>query len=172
MANPACSLPSSGFSGIWQVQRGLKPLGFSGCSELSPSWLMHPFPKASRLPIILRISSKPFDTALKDLWCKSTLLLALLSCPFTQSLSQLSWTSFCSPRLHTLPSTPTLCVGAKSLQSCLHVFVTLWMIDHQASLSMEFSRQEHWSRLPWPPPGDLKMLFPMLPITSQNLYLP
>ena len=28
-------------------------------------------------------------------------------------------------------------------------------ITHQAPLSMGFSRQEHWSGLPWPPPGDL-----------------
>ena len=26
---------------------------------------------------------------------------------------------------------------------------------HRASLSMEFSRQEHWNGLPFPPPGDL-----------------
>jgi len=34
-------------------------------------------------------------------------------------------------------------------QSC----PTLW--DHQAPLSMGFSWQEHWSGLPFPPPGDL-----------------
>ena len=28
-------------------------------------------------------------------------------------------------------------------------------IVHQAPLSMEFSRQEYWSGLPFPPPGDL-----------------
>ena len=28
-------------------------------------------------------------------------------------------------------------------------------IDHQAPLSMEFSRQEYWSGLPFPTPGDL-----------------
>ena len=28
-------------------------------------------------------------------------------------------------------------------------------VAHQASLSMEFSRQEYWSRLPFPSPGDL-----------------
>ena len=28
-------------------------------------------------------------------------------------------------------------------------------IARQAPLSMEFSRQEHWSGLPCPPPGDL-----------------
>ena len=35
------------------------------------------------------------------------------------------------------------------------LFVTLWTIAHQALLSMGFSRQEHWSGLPCPPPGDL-----------------
>ena len=30
-----------------------------------------------------------------------------------------------------------------------------WTVAHQASLSMEFSRQEYWSGLPFPPPGDL-----------------
>ena len=40
---------------------------------------------------------------------------------------------------------------AKSLQSCL----TLWTVARQAPLSMGFSRQEYWSWLPCPPPGDL-----------------
>ena len=33
--------------------------------------------------------------------------------------------------------------------------MTLWTIVHQAPLSMGFSRQEHWSGLPFPSPGDL-----------------
>ena len=33
--------------------------------------------------------------------------------------------------------------------------VTPWTIAFQASLSMGFSRQEYWSWLPFPPPGDL-----------------
>ena len=33
--------------------------------------------------------------------------------------------------------------------------VTLWTVAHQAPLPMEFSRQEYWSGLPIPPPGDL-----------------
>ena len=40
---------------------------------------------------------------------------------------------------------------AKSLQSCL----TLWTVALQALLSMEFARQEYWSGLPCPLPGDL-----------------
>ena len=42
--------------------------------------------------------------------------------------------------------------------SCLsHVrlFATLWTVACQAPLSMAFSRQEYWSGLPCPPPGDL-----------------
>ena len=32
---------------------------------------------------------------------------------------------------------------------------TTWYATHQVPLSMGFSRQEYWSRLPCPPPGDL-----------------
>ena len=35
------------------------------------------------------------------------------------------------------------------------LFAILWTIACQAPLSMGFSRQEHWSGLPCPPPGDL-----------------
>ena len=38
--------------------------------------------------------------------------------------------------------------------SCVHLFATLWAIVLQAPLSMGFSRQEYWSELPCPPPGD------------------
>ena len=43
---------------------------------------------------------------------------------------------------------------AESL-SRVRLFGTPWTIAHQAPLSMEFSRQEYWSGLPFPPPGDL-----------------
>ena len=39
------------------------------------------------------------------------------------------------------------------VQLCL--FATPWTAAHQASLAMGFSRQEYWSRLPFPSPGDL-----------------
>ena len=45
-------------------------------------------------------------------------------------------------------------VDAKLLQSC-PIFATPWTVAHQAPLSMGFSRQEYWSGLPFPPPGDL-----------------
>ena len=34
-------------------------------------------------------------------------------------------------------------------------FVTPWTVAHQASLFMGFPRQEFWSGLPFPSPGDL-----------------
>ena len=45
-------------------------------------------------------------------------------------------------------------VSVKSL-NCVQLFVTPWTVAHQAPLSMEFFRQEYWSGLPFPSPGDL-----------------
>ena len=39
--------------------------------------------------------------------------------------------------------------------SSVRLFATLWTVVHQAPLSMGFSKQEYWSRLPCPLPGDL-----------------
>ena len=39
-------------------------------------------------------------------------------------------------------------------KSCL-TLVTPWAVASQAPLSIGFSRQEHWSGLPFPSPGDL-----------------
>ena len=38
--------------------------------------------------------------------------------------------------------------------SCVQLFATLWTVSYQAPLSMGISRQECWSGLPCPPPGD------------------
>ena len=39
--------------------------------------------------------------------------------------------------------------------SWVRLFVTPWTVAHQTLLFLEFSRQEYWSGLPFPPPGDL-----------------
>ena len=39
--------------------------------------------------------------------------------------------------------------------SCVWLFATLWTVAYQAPPSMGFSRQENWSWLPFPSPGDL-----------------
>ena len=41
------------------------------------------------------------------------------------------------------------------LLSCVQLFATPWTVAHQAPLSMGFSRQEYWSGLPLPSPGDI-----------------
>ena len=48
----------------------------------------------------------------------------------------------------------TMKVKVKSL-SRVQLFATLWTVAHQALPSMGFSRQEYWSGLPLPSPGDL-----------------
>ena len=47
-----------------------------------------------------------------------------------------------------------ICVCTPSF-SCVWLFATPWTVARQAPLSMEFSRKEYWSGLPFPSPGDL-----------------
>ena len=51
-----------------------------------------------------------------------------------------------------------MCKCMLSHLSHVQLFVTLWIVAHQAPLSMGFSRQEYWSGLLCPPPGDLPNL--------------
>ena len=47
------------------------------------------------------------------------------------------------------------CGGGLVAKSC-PTLATPWTGAHQAPLSMRFSRQENWSGLPFPSPGDLQ----------------
>ena len=47
-----------------------------------------------------------------------------------------------------------ICVNVKLL-SHVRLFATPWTVAYQASPSMEFSRQEYWSGLLFPSPGNL-----------------
>ena len=47
-----------------------------------------------------------------------------------------------------------MCVESELL-SHVRLFAMPWTVACQAPLSMEFSRQEYWSGLPLPSPGDL-----------------
>ena len=55
---------------------------------------------------------------------------------------------------HTRTITYTTVLNVKSL-SHVQLFVTPWTVTYQVPLSIGFSRQEYWSGLPFPPPGDL-----------------
>ena len=67
-------------------------------------------------------------------------------------------TEYVSPalagRFFTAESPGKVKVKAKSL-SRVRLFATPWTTAHQAPPSMEFSKQEYWSGLPFPSPGDL-----------------
>ena len=58
------------------------------------------------------------------------------------------WTTREAPTYHFLEE-------EVKLLSCVQLFVTPWTVARQAPLSMGFSRQEYWSGLPFPSPGDL-----------------
>ena len=55
--------------------------------------------------------------------------------------------------IYEVMKTSLLKVKVKSLS--IGLFATPWTVAHQAPLSMGFSRQESWSGLPFPSPGDL-----------------
>ena len=48
-----------------------------------------------------------------------------------------------------------MCCSVLNCICCVQLFATLWTVARQAPLSIGFFRQEHWSGLPWHPPGDL-----------------
>ena len=73
-------------------------------------------------------------------WCK---VLALLLCGFTNN--------YFNPTFIYI----NVCRCCVSHLSRVRFFSTPWTVAHQAPLSMEFPRQEHWSGLPFPSPGDL-----------------
>ena len=49
--------------------------------------------------------------------------------------------------------------SASVAQSCeIRLFAILWIVTHQAPLTMRYSRQEYWSGLPFSSPRDLPNL--------------
>ena len=74
-----------------------------------------------------------------------------------------------------------LVFAIKALHACvlshLRLFAAPWTVAHQAALSTWFSKQEYWSELLYPPPGDLpdpgikhaSPVFPALQVDSLPL---
>ena len=104
-----------------------------GCSLMLPSSVQHP-----------RIIST-FLEACRALW--GSWAQGLCVPHFLDYKKQPSFS------LHDLPWVPRK-VKAKPL-SRVRLFATPWTVAHQAPLSKGFSRQEYWSGLPFPSPGDL-----------------
>ena len=77
------------------------------------------------------------------LWC-SVFFMIQFSQPYMTTGKTIVWT------IWTFVGTEKV----KSLSS-VWLFAAPWTVAHQAPLSMGFSRQEYWSGLPFPSPGDL-----------------
>ena len=60
------------------------------------------------------------------------------------------------------------------LLSGVRLLATPWTVARQAPLSMGFPRQEYWSRLPFPPPGDLPHpgIKPVSPALAGGFFIP
>ena len=61
------------------------------------------------------------------------------------------------------------------MHSCAQLFATPWTVAIQAPLYMEFSKQEYWSALPFPPPGELphpgiELMSPTSPILAGGFF--
>ena len=73
-----------------------------------------------------------------------------------------------------LPLCPCACSESESVSlSVMSDYVTPWTVALQAPLSMEFFRQDYWSGLPFPFPGDFPHLgiergFPVLQADSMQ----
>ena len=83
-------------------------------------------------------------------------LLLLLSSDISLSMSTLYVCiySYLSIYLSDQSRYLSICVCMLS-HSAIRLFSTPWPVAHQVPLSTEFSKQEFWSKLPFPPPGDL-----------------
>ena len=79
---------------------------------------------------------------------------------YSQKVSHSQWDRSFSKHLNLVLY---FCMYAQSL-SCVWLLAAPWTVAHKAPLSMEFSRQEYWSGLPFPPSGDL-------PTQGSNLRL-
>ena len=72
-------------------------------------------------------------------------------------LTLITWLRWCLPEFSTvtiLSFVITKCLRRDTIKLCVCLFVTPWTVAHQAPLSMESSRQEYWSGLPFHSPGD------------------
>ena len=145
------------------------PGGISKCSKLSKcKTIYYSWFQLVALPPILQLQSElvPWFCLLTAssphphllTWpCLSMLYIEIPSCNF--HFQYLGW---CQCHLcfgfyinHLSMSLTLRCCGMLSHFSRVWLFGTPSTVARQALLSMEFSRQEYWSGLPFPSPGDL-----------------
>ena len=90
---------------------------------------------------------------------KSTVHKTLVKLKHSVLVTQ-SCPTLCNPpgsSVHGISQARILEIESESVSSSVRIglFVTPWTVACQAPLSMGFSKQEYWSELPFPFPGDL-----------------
>ena len=91
-------------------------------------------------------------------WANTVLLLLFFLYPFSlvnTSYIVMAFSKFCCLWILYIELSPLFFLCLACSLSCVQVFAAPWTITYQAPLPMEFSRQEHWSRVPFCSPGHL-----------------
>ena len=119
---------------------------------LCSTWLWHQFPESS-LPVSTQLLHvNPFPRKAGPSQCRLVLLGVLNAFPRDSSPLHFPFHSVYSSAVEFVWFFLMFsCLLAKSFQSCL--FVTPWIVAHQAPLSVGFARQGYWSGLPFPSQG-------------------
>ena len=94
----------------------------------------------------LQVMNHPYISGTNPTWSKYTIILMYCRIQFASILLRIFASMFIRVEW-------ALCV--LSLFSCVRLFATTWNVVHQSPLSMGFSRQEYWSGLLFPLPGNL-----------------
>ena len=149
---PKYPLPFLYFQGSWRLsqERGIHRIEGPGepmdwKTKGMPGWWRKGIPgwelcinleaQHSRL-ITAEVSARPFFRRLRWRWCKW------------------AWQHWEGLLTTDGKSGDKLVGGGLAAKLCL-TLGTLWTVAHRAPLPMGFSRQEYWSGLPFPSPGDL-----------------
>ena len=171
LCNPVdCSLPGSSLHGILQA-RVLEwvAISFSRGSSQPGNQTGVSALQADSLPIELSGKCQWFVMSIQINRAVLLILVGLIHTFVVSSRSgrQLFWSWLCS-----LTCVELACY--RPFWWLVHVFshvrlsATPWTVARQAPLSMEFSRQDYWSRLPFPTPWDLlnSGIKPTFPVSS------
>ena len=141
--------PSNEYSGL--ISFGIDWLDLLAVQETLKSLLQHHSSKASILwcsAFFMAQLSHPYMTTGKT--------IALARWTFVGQVMSLLFNMLSRFVITFLPRSKRLLISwLQSPSAVILDFVTLWTVAHQAPLSRGFSRQEYWTGLPCPPPGDL-----------------
>ena len=136
------NLPSTVRANLLVPTRWMALLGF-----------LLPIPKSRTAVVRAQAVKNIVQLSDLDLPFSTTTCATWTSCNSPSSLTRLLSKSKETMQINTSLLTWYMCLRAQ-LFSPIPLFATPWTIACQAPLSMEFSGQEYWSGLPFPPPGD------------------